>query len=222
MLTAYILSLMIGGGLLVASLFGDLFGGADADADALSGGDFGGDADLASGGDLAPGADGAGAAADASEGARLFSLRSATYALFGFGGSGLVLHLAWSGGSALLAGLIAGAMGLGSSALASAVFGYLKRTEAGAIPGQDALVGLRGEVILPIADGDTGEVKLRSGERRFRMRARLGGPGGRSLPEGGEPVDALAAGRAVVVTEVEGGVAYVAPLGPEETKLLKD
>ena len=193
MLTAYIFSVVVGGGILALSLFGDFF---DSEVDADAGVDLDADADVA---------------VDGTEIARLLSLRALVYVLFGFGGAGLVLHLIWGGAQPALTAAIAAGMGLGSGALVTTVFGYLKRTEAGAIQGEAALVGLRGEVVMTIAAGDTGEVRIRSGERQYRMRARS------DDLEGGEA--ALEAGRVVMVVDVRDGVAYVAPVG---MKLLED
>ena len=193
MLAAYIFSLVVGGGLLALNLFGDFL---DSDVDADAGIDLDGDADALSGG---------------SEIAKLLSLRSLVYALFGFGGSGLVLHLIWTGAQPVLTGLIAGGMGLGSGALVSTVFGYLKRTEAGEIQGERALVGLSGKIVMAIGDGETGAVRIRSGERRYRMRARA------DLPSGA--AQTLEAGRAIVVVDVNDGVALVTPV---DSKLLED
>ena len=78
MLAAYIFCLVVGGGFLLLSLFGDFL---EADADV----DLDGDADLAIG--------------DAGDVAKLFSLRAIVYALFGFGASGTLLHLVWEGTS---------------------------------------------------------------------------------------------------------------------------
>lgn len=193
MLAAYIFSLVVGGGLLALNLFGDFL---DSDVDADAGIDLDGDADAISGG---------------SEIARLLSLRSLVYALFGFGGAGLVLHLIWAGAQPVLTALIAGGMGLGSGALVSTVFGYLKRTEAGEIQGERALVGLSGKIVMAIGDGETGAVRIRSGERQYQMRARA------DLPSGA--ARALEAGRAIVVVDVKDGVALVTPI---ENKLLED
>ncbi len=193
MLAAYIFSLVVGGGLLALNLFGDFL---DSDVDADAGIDLDGDADAISGG---------------SEIAKLLSLRSLVYALFGFGGAGLVLHLIWAGAQPVLTALIAGGMGLGSGALVSTVFGYLKRTEAGEIQGERALVGLSGKIVMAIGDGETGAVRIRSGERQYQMRARA------DLPSGA--ARALEAGRAIVVVDVKDGVALVTPI---ENKLLED
>ncbi|MXX55174.1 MAG: hypothetical protein F4205_15850 [Gemmatimonadetes bacterium] len=193
MLAAYIFSLVVGGGLLALNLLGDFL---DSDVDADAGIDLDGDADAISGG---------------SEIAKLLSLRSLVYALFGFGGAGLVLHLIWAGAQPVLTALIAGGMGLGSGALVSTVFGYLKRTEAGEIQGERALVGLSGKIVMAIADGETGAVRIRSGERQYQMRARA------DLPSGA--AQALEAGRAIVVVDVKDGVALVTPI---DSKLLED
>lgn len=193
MLAGYIIALVVGGGLLAISLFGDFF---DSDVDADAGIDLDGDMDGAS---------------DGSEVARLLSLRALVYALFGFGGAGLVLHLIRAGAQPASTALIAGAMGLGSGALVSTVFGYLKRTEAGAIPGDRSLVGSSGTVLLDIPDGETGTVRIRSGERRYRMRARA------DVPLGAAPT--LEAGRSVVVVDVTDGVALVTPVND---RLLED
>ncbi len=191
MISAYIFSLVVGGGLLTLSLFGDLFGG---------------DAELDAGADIDVDADGIG---DGAEIAKLLSLRSLVYALFGFGGSGLVLSFTLGGG--LVTGMIALAMGLGSGALVGTVFGYLKRTEAGQIQGEAELSGLTGEVLLPIGPGETGEVRIRSGDRRYRIRARADDESG--------PDAELEAGRAIMVVDVKEGVARVAPV---RMKLLRD
>ena len=193
MLTAYIFSVVLGGGILALSLFGDLF---DADVDADAGVDLDADAD---------------AAVDGSEVARLLSLRSLVYVLFGFGASGLLLHLIRDGAQPVLTAAIAAGMGLGSGALVTTVFGYLKRTEAGEIQGEAALAGLRGEVVMPSAAGDTGEVRIRSGERQYRIRARSDDPA--------EAEGSLGIGCPVMVIDVKDGVAYVAPV---EMKLLED
>lgn len=193
MLSAYIFSLVVGGGILALTLFGDFF---DSDVDADAGIDLDGDADVLT---------------DGSEIAKLLSLRSLVYTLFGFGGAGVVLHLIWGGAQPLLTALIAGGMGLGSGVLVSTVFGYLKRTEAGAIQGERALVGLSGRVLMTIPDGETGAVRIRSGERQYRMRARA------DIPPGA--AQTLEAGRSVVVVDVKDGVALVTPI---DDKLLEE
>ena len=193
MLTAYIFCLVLGGGLLALSFFGDFLEG---DVDAGGALDFDGHVDMG---------------VDAGDFTNLFSLRAIVYALFGFGAAGAVLHAILGGARPGLTAVIAGGMGLASGALISAVFGYLKRSESGTIQGEDSLIGLRGEVRMAIAEGGIGEVRIETGTRQFRMRARA------DDLEGAEMT--LETGRPVVVVEVREGVALVAPL---EMKLLED
>ena len=193
MLTAYIFCLVLGGGLLALSFFGDFLEG---DVDAVGALDFDGHVDMG---------------VDAGDFTKLFSLRAIVYALFGFGAAGAVLHAILGGARPGLTAVIASGMGLASGALISAVFGYLKRSESGTIQGEDSLIGLRGEVRMAIAEGGIGEVRIETGTRQFRMRARA------DDLEGAETT--LETGRPVVVVEVREGVALVAPL---EMKLLED
>lgn len=193
MLAAYIFCLVVGGCLLALSFFGDFL---DGDVDAGGALELEGDVDV--------GADGA-------DFTKLFSLRAIVYTLFGFGAAGAVLHAVWGGGRPTLTAAIAGGMGLASGALISTVFGYLKRTESGAMEGEASLIGLRGEVLMPVALEGTGEVRIHSGDRQFRVRARA------------DELDAiemtLEPGHPVVVVDVQQGVAIVAPV---DMKLLED
>lgn len=193
MLTAYIFCLVVGGGLLALSFFGDFLDG-DVDADGAL--EIEGEVDVD---------------ADGADFTRLFSLRALVYALFGFGAAGAVLHAIWSGGRPGLTALVAGGMGLASGALISTVFGYLKRTESGTMEGEESLIGLSGVVRMEITEGGIGEVRIGSGSRQFRMRARAD-----DLEDAGMTLEA---GRPVVVVEVTEGVALVAPM---EMKLLED
>ena len=193
MLTAYIFCLVVGGGLLALSLFGDFLDG-DVDADGA----------LELEGDIA-------AATDGADFTKLLSLRAIVYALFGFGAAGAVLHAIWGGGSPGLTAVIAGGMGIASGALISTVFGYLKRSESGTMEGEESLIGLSGKVRMAITEGGMGEVRIESGSRQFRMRARADDLEGAGMT--------LEAGRPVVVVDVKEGVALVVPL---EMKLLED
>jgi len=150
MLAAYIFCLVVGGGFLLLSLFGD-FLEADADLDA--------DADLAIG--------------DAGDVAKLFSLRAIVYALFGFGASGTLLHLVWGGGRPGLTAIVAGVTGLATGALIGTAFGFLKRASAGAMLGEQSFVGLTAEVSLEITASSPGSIRVLRGDRRHGIRARL-------------------------------------------------
>ena len=193
MLTAYIFCLAVGGGFLALSFFGDFLEG-DVDIDT----------DVDAGADLDALSHGAGIA-------QLFSIRAAIYAMFGFGAAGSLLHLIWGGGQPVLTAALAGGTGVASGALISSVFGYLKRTESGALRGEQSFVGLTGEVSLEIAPGSRGSVSVRRGDRRVRIRARVA-----DTYQGAE---ALASGQPVVVVEMADGIASVSPIGP---KLLEE
>ena len=94
MLAVYIFSLVAGGGFLAVSLLGDVFGGhADVDFDGGHiGGDFGGDAVGDVGSDVDAHVEGY-----ASHAAKIFSIRTLVYGLFGFGAVGTTLSLPFSG-----------------------------------------------------------------------------------------------------------------------------
>lgn len=193
MLTAYIFCLAVGGGFLALSFFGD-FLESDVDIDA----DVDVDTDMD-------------ALAHGSGIAQLFSLRAVINALFGFGAAGSLIHLVWGGGQPILTAAIAGGTGLASGALISSVFGYLKRTESGALRGEESFVGLTGEVSLEIAPDSRGSVTVRRGDRRVRIRAQVA--------DTYHAAEALTAGHPVVVVEMKDGIASVTPVGP---KLLEE
>ncbi|MXX69757.1 MAG: hypothetical protein F4Y74_12475 [Gemmatimonadales bacterium] len=189
MFTIYIFCLLVGGGFLALSVFGDFLDGMDIDVDV--------DAELDAGG-----------AADV---ARLLSLRTVVYALFGFGATGAILH--WFTGPAVTAA-IAGLTGLASGAFIGAAFRYIKRSGAGTALGERSLAGLTGEVTMEIAPDSAGTVKVSRGERRFRVRARMDSTCPDDLP--------LRAGRSVVVVRMTDGIADVVPMDPEDMKLLEE
>ncbi|MDT8340934.1 MAG: hypothetical protein RQ751_05430 [Longimicrobiales bacterium] len=145
MLTAYVFALVLGGGLLLASM---LFGLDDA-----------GDADVALGLEDGPGG------ADA----KIFSLRGLVYAAFGFGGAGTLLTL--FGAGTVVTALAAVVTGVGAGALVGAVFRYLNRTESGALPGDRSFAGARGRIVLPLTGGTPGAVVVARGGREIRLRA---------------------------------------------------
>lgn len=191
MMAVYLFSLIVGGGLLLLSLFGGEGGDLEIDG-ALDLDGLGDAAELAS--------------ADAAA-SKVFSLRSLIYATFGFGGAGALLtYLGAAAATTLVAAVVTGVL---SGAMVSAVFGYLRRTDSGAKLGDQALEGLAGHVVLPIDADSPGAVVVVRGDRRLRLRA---------LPHGtvleGDPSE----WDRVVVVEVEGGIARVAPL--EEDRLL--
>jgi membrane protein implicated in regulation of membrane protease activity len=129
------LALVIGGGLFLLSLAGDVFGVEGHDAHA-----FHADSDTDWG--------------------RLFSLRNATYFLFAFGAVGVLLNFAWSGEKELLALLFATLTGLLAWAMSFAAFTYIRRTDSGQMLGDQLLVGRIGTVSLPIVKGGTGKIMV--------------------------------------------------------------
>lgn len=126
------LALVIGGGLFLLSLAGDLF-----DVEGHEGQAFHSDTDTDWG--------------------RIFSLRNATYFLFAFGAVGVLLNMLWEDRD-ILALLIAIATGVGAWALSHAAFGYLRRTDFRQSGGDELLVGRVGAVSLPIMKGGTGKI----------------------------------------------------------------
>jgi hypothetical protein len=192
MLSAYIFSLVLGGGLLLFSL---LAGDADSDVDMDLDLDVDVDVDMDLDVDTAELDHGAHAAAG-----KLFTFRSLIYTVFGFGATGTLLtYLGFpvvaTAGTAVVGGVLSGA-------LVNSVFNYLRRTDSGAHPGDAGFIGLPAKVVLPLSEGSAGAILVERGGRRIRLRA---------LPHAaaeGEPDEWTR----VVVVEVEQGIARVTPV----------
>lgn len=155
----------------------------------LSGGDEGGD----------------GGADDGVGGAmfRLLPLSTIAFVLATFGVCGLVLRAAGTtSGTTLVA---AAGAGVAAGALNSALFSYLRRTGSTSDVSDRQLAGATGRVVLPVA-----------GERRGRVAVDVGGQqvylSAEAMPDA--PAE-LEVGAAVLVVEVERGVARVSRLDPE-------
>ena len=176
MLSLYLFSLLVGGVLLAVAAFGGDHGGHHA-------------GDLHDG----HGADGA---------AKFLSLRTVTYFLFVFGGTGLALSRGWNSVGPWVVLPIALAAGVGVASLVGLTFQYLRRTESGARDGEESFVGLPATMVLPIGQGGLGKIRVHRGDREYELVAR--------------PLDASAAGstswKSVVVVEMSRGTALVAPL----------
>lgn len=142
MVTIYWFALITGGGMLAASMLGDLFG---ADIDDV---DTGGDGD----------------------GAKLLSLRNITYFLFGAGATGVALHSFTPLGAGAVAG-VAGTVGAAAATAAALLLNYVKRTESGERQAEDSFVGCMGRITLPFGPDHTGRVLIRRGEREYELRA---------------------------------------------------
>ncbi len=194
----YLFSLVLGGGFMVLSILGDLLGGADvADVDLDVDADVDLDAD-AGGGDAA---------------FKILSLRTFVYALFGFGAVGTLLDRIWGPENPGLTAAFATTGGVVTGLLASAVFGFLKRSDSGERLGEGSFVGLTGKVTLPLDVGSPGQVSVFRGDRRYTLRA---------LPHGSADSQDSAQWADIIVVEMDGGVARVIPvdhslrLPPEE------
>jgi hypothetical protein len=206
----YLFSLVLGGGFLALSVFGDFLGGhGDVDMGVDGGGldlDAGG---LGGGGD----AGSAHAALDHDTShlmSKVFSIRTLFYSLFGFGAVGTLLTFLWSGNPLVTAGF-ALSSGMVSGALIHAVFGYVQGSESGMVQSEAGYAGCQGRVILPIRGTSPGRVVVERGGRRVELRAL---PHSSSADQG-DP----GAWRTVFVVEMERGVARVVPM--EEDLLLE-
>ena len=179
----YWFALVVGAGLLLMSLFGDFFGDHHVD---LGGG---GDADL--GGDVH---------ADA-EGFRLLSLRNATYFLFAFGASGVLLGWVLAGDAPVLTAVLATLLGVAGGGISAVAFGWLRKTESGYLGDDRGWAGRVGEVVLPLSAEGTGKIMVNRNGRDHELLAR---------PFDREP-ESPEQWRTVVIVELENGVAMVSP-----------
>lgn len=173
MVTIYWFALIVGGGMLAASMFGDLFG-ADID-DPDTGGD--------------------------SHAAKILSLRNLTYFLFAFGATGIALS--WTSPvTAAVTGVIAAVVGVTAATAAAMLLNYVQRTESGERATEDTFVGCMGRLTLPFADDHAGRVIIQRDDREFELRARP------------FDMDATRAriGMSMIVVEMDGGTALVAPV----------
>jgi membrane protein implicated in regulation of membrane protease activity len=144
MLTLFWFALVLGGGLALFSVIGDLF---DAD-----------------------GADHFHIEHDAGDSEwQLLSLRTITYFLFAFGAVGVLIHASTpdSPAAALAGALFTGAVaGVGSAA----VFRYLRRTSSGGVAGDRAYEGLTARVVLPLRNG-RGKIAVERAGREIELMA---------------------------------------------------
>lgn len=224
MVAFYVFSLVLGGGFLALSVFGDLFGGhGDVDMGGDPGGFDGhleldagglevdaGGVDIDSGGlDMDTGhLDVASAHADLQADAghlasKIFSIRTLFYSLFGFGAVGSLLTFVWTGNPFLTAAF-AVMGGVASGGVINAAFGYVRRSESGLVSGEESYSGLQGRVILPIRSQVPGRVAVVRGGRRVELRALPHS----SVSEEQDP----ATWTAVLIVEMDRGVARVAPV----------
>jgi hypothetical protein len=146
MFTLYLFALIVGGGLLLFSLFG---GSEGHDVDTH------GDA-----------------AAHAGDAGQWLTLRTAIYFLFVFGGVGAVLSKSWHSAATPLVLALALAAGVGVGAVVAAAFKYLRTTDSGLRESDDSFIGLSGRMVLPFGATGSGKVLVTRGDRTFELLAR--------------------------------------------------
>ena len=137
-----------------------------------------------------------------SHAAKILSLRNLTYFLFAFGATGVALN--WmSPVTAVVTAVIAGAVGITAAAAAAMLLNYVQRTESGERADEDSFVGCTGRLTLPFGADHAGRVMIQRGDREFELRAR---------PFDGDSTRARI-GTGIIVVEMDGGTALVAPVG---------
>ncbi len=172
------LSLVVGGGLLAMSLIGDAAGEGDGSSTS-------GDSDWS----------------------KIFSLRYATYFLFAFGATGVLLQYVQDGRSTLMTFILATITGVIAWVVSALAFSYLKRTDSGQWRGDRWIIGRTGEVTIPIRAGETGKIMISHGGQTQELLA---------LPHGDAASDPEL-WQSVMVVEVRDGIALVTP-APELTE----
>lgn len=142
MLMVYLITLIVGGVLLALTL---VLGGGDADTDA-------GEVDAAGDADHGP--------LDVFAGwLPVTSLRFWTFFSAFFGGVGTVLT-AWNLSSPVVAGVVAAVAGYLSGLLMDRSLKYLRRVAHDSSVGSADVVGAGALVLLPVASGETGKVRV--------------------------------------------------------------
>lgn len=170
----YWFALVVGGGMFLFSVFGDADGGHDHDGDL-------GHHDV--------------------QGFKILSLRNATYFLFAFGVSGVLLTWMWGGARGLLTAVVATTLGLIGGAISALTFGWLRKSESGELLSDVSWIGTTGEVTIPLSAGGTGKVLVTRGLREQELLARPFDDDARD-PERWTKV---------MVVEMRQGIALVAP-----------
>jgi hypothetical protein len=215
MVAFYVFSLVLGGGFLGLSLLGDLLGGhgdvdvstdAGLDTDVTLDAHFDADAGPVDASHVDVDHDVSGGAHASQVASKIFSIRTVTYTLFGFGAVGTLLTYVLPATSSVTTAGFALAGGVLSGTLINVAFGWVRRSESGAVEGEDALVGHSGRVTLPITSSG-GKVVVERLGHSVELRA-LPHP---SALDQGDP----STWKAVVVVEMRRGVALVAPVSQE-------
>ena len=179
MTALYWFAMVVGVGMYLFSVFADTHGHGDVGGDADHAGDHG----------------------HAMDGYQILSLRNATYFLFAFGVTGVALNWMWGGTRDLFTALLALGIGVLGASISTLVFGWLRKSESGEMPGDRAWLGATAEVLLPLSTSGTGKIFMSRSGRSQEMLAR--------------PFDSDATNPErwshVVVLEIRDGIALVAP-----------
>jgi hypothetical protein len=136
--------------------------------------------------------------------AKIFSIRTLFYSLFGFGSVGTLLTY-FSSGSPALTAVSAVVSGVASGAIINAAFGWVRRSEAGMVQAETSYTGLQGLVTLPLRLEVPGRIVVEKGGRRVQLRA-LPHSSGRGDPS---------TWTEVFIVDMEKGIARVAPIDEE-------
>jgi len=186
-LAVYVGSLLFGGVLIVASLLGV---GHDADVHV--------DLHVGDTGHGSPGSTDGHDHGQASAWLSLFGLRFWSFAAAFFGLTGVILHVVGGPALAATAPFIAAGVGVAAGLGASMTFRALSRETVGQLRGATALVGREGRLLLPVARGQRGKV-----------RVAIPGSGDVDLIAECDDDAALDAGAVVLIVEVRGNVAVI-------------
>jgi hypothetical protein len=164
MLAAYLLSAILGVGLILFSSFG----GGETDTDI----EIDGDAWHGGAGQLLLG---------------LFSTRNLTYFLAAFGAAGLILT--YLDVAAVSTALVAGSLGVVSMGLSHTVFTWLKRTDSALnVFGDADFSGMLARVVLPVSATERGQIACNVAGREMYLTARLDANGPATLQVGDEVI----------------------------------
>jgi hypothetical protein len=164
MLAVYLLSAILGVGLIVFSSFG----GGETDTDL----DIEGDAWHGGAGQILLG---------------LFSTRNLTYFLAAFGAAGLILT--FLDVAAVTTALVAGSLGVVSMGLSHTVFTWLKRTDSALnVFGDADFSGMLARVVLPVSATERGQIACNVAGREMYLTARLDANGPATLQVGDEVI----------------------------------
>lgn len=171
MLPLYLFCLIIGGGLLLFSIFGSEVEGHDVDGDV-----------------------------DGTMAHEFFSVRALSYLLAGFGGTGFLVGTLTEAGSfvTLVWALVTGMVAALSAGL---VYGWLRRSESGMmVMTPEHFAGLAAEVILPVTPQHRGKVLTTYEGRQVELLARLYGTADPECPRGSTVVIVEMDGETALVT----------------------